>query len=99
MIPNIRRAWRLVAFSILIPGTLGWFYTWALWSSYTSFPRAPVPDIGRVYSRGIHGITIYQTLAEKNKLDLLLRASAVVSVVGFALAIVEEEKWKRSHIK
>jgi hypothetical protein len=99
MILRIRRAWRLVALSVLIPGILGWFYTWALWSSYTSLPRVPAPDAGRVYPRGIHGITVYQTLKERNKLDFLLRASVMFSAVGFALAIIEEETWKRSHPK
>ena len=69
----------------------------ALWSGSTYLPRSPVPAEGRIYPRGIHGVTVYQTLAERNKLDFLLRASTIVSVIGFTWAIIEEEKWKRSH--
>jgi hypothetical protein len=87
----------MIANLILIPGVIGWFYTWALWSGSTYLPRSPIPAEGRIYPRGIHGITVYQTLAERNKLDFSLRASSIVSVIGFTLAIIEEEKWKRSH--
>ena len=97
MIRRIERVWRLVALSILIPGVIAWFYTWALWSGYTYLPRHPIPGEGRIYPRGIHGITVYQTLEERNKLDFSLRASIAICGVGFAVAVVEEERWKRLH--
>ena len=97
MIRKVRRLWRLVALSILIPGVIAWFYTCALWSHYSYLPRYPIPAEGRNYPRGIHGITVYQTLAERNKLDFMLRASIAICAVGFTLAIIEEERWKRLH--
>jgi hypothetical protein len=97
MTPRIKRLWRVIAISVLIPGVISWFYTWALWSGYTYLPRHPIPAEGRIYPRGIHGITVYQTLAERNKLDFFLRLSIIISAAGFTLAILEEERWKRLH--
>ncbi len=99
MIRRVKRLWRAIALCILIPGTIAWFYTWALWSGYTYLPRSPIPAAGRIYPRGIHGITVYQTLAERNRLDFMLRASISLSIVGLALVIFEEEKWKILHPK
>jgi hypothetical protein len=95
--PKAKRLWRAVALAIFIPGALLWFYTWALWSSYTDLPRRPIQAEGRIYPRGIHGITVYQTRQEQNKLDILLWVSIPASIAGFALAALEEERWRRSH--
>ena len=84
---------------ILIPGIIAWCYTGALWNSYATLPRTPDSAAGRVYPIGVHGLTVYQTLAQRDRLNLLLRTSAIVFSLGFALAVIEEEKWKRSHPK
>jgi hypothetical protein len=97
MIPRVERLGRVIALSFLIPGVITWFYTWALWSGYTYLPHKPIPEEGRIYARGIHGMTVYQTLAERNRLDFLLRTSIVVCAVGFTLAAIEEQRWQRLH--
>lgn len=94
-----KRLWRVIALMILIPGAVLWLYTWALWSSYVNLPRRPIPTEGRIYPRGIHGITVYQTAEERNKLNILFRVSIPVSVIGFTLAALEEERWQRRHPK
>lgn len=97
--PKSKRLLRTIALAVLIPGAILWFYTWTLWSRYTDLPQRPLPAEGRIYPRGIHGITVYQTLQERNKLDILFRVSIPLSVVGFALAALEEERWRRTHPK
>lgn len=96
---RIMRPWRAIALTILVPGLILWFYTWALWSGYANLPQRPIPSEGRTYPRGIHGITVYQTLQERNRLDTLFRVSIPVSAVGFVLAALEEERWRRKHQK
>lgn len=97
--PKAKRFWRTIALTILIPGALLWFYTWVLWSSYADLSQRPIPAEGRIYPRGIHGITVYQTAQERNKLDVLFWVSIPVSFAGFALAALEEERWRRRRTK
>ena len=91
---KVKRPWRIVALAVLIPGMALWFYTWSLWSSYAYLPRDPNPVDGRIFPRGIHGLTVYQTLPEQNRLDRFLRVSIAISALGFALAAIEEERWR-----
>jgi hypothetical protein len=94
-----KRLWRSIALAILIPGLALWLYTWSLWFNYAYLPNKRIPAEGRIYPRGIHGITVFQTLQERNKLDVLFRISIPTLAIGFVLAALEEERWRRRHPK
>jgi hypothetical protein len=62
-------------------------------------PKSPEPDQMRMTPRNIHGIVVYQTVEEDQRLSLMEGASVGIFVVGLGLGLVYLEKWgsARSH--
>lgn len=72
-------------------------YGTGLWSHYLHvLPRVADPTIGRVYPRNIHGIVVFQTHAEKLRLDLIDDISISVFFAGLIIGGLEERHWKRT---
>ena len=58
-----------------------------------SLPKTPTPDEQRMTPRNIHGVVIYQTVDEDERLSTLEYSSVSVFLVGLLLGIVYLEKW------
>ena len=92
-----KRIWRAVALVLAIPALLAWTYGAGLESSYQRLlPQVANPMIGRVFPRNIHGIVVFQTHAEKLRLDLIEGISISAFFAGLTIGGLEERHWRRS---
>jgi hypothetical protein len=58
-----------------------------------TLPQSPAPDEMRMTPRGIHGMVVYQTAEEDQRLSLIEDSSIGVFLVGLGLGLVYLEKW------
>jgi hypothetical protein len=87
-------ALRILSLLFLLPGLAGMIVSAAISTYYlSSMPRQPDLEEDRVVARGIHGITIYQTEEEDQRLSLIEYGSVGFFVVGLVLGVVYLEKW------
>ncbi len=95
-----KRIWRVVSISLMMPALLAWIYATGLESDYAKvLPRLPNPTVGRVYPRNIHGVVVFQTYAERMKVNLTEGISIGVFFVGLLIGGLEERHWKRTSPK
>src|SRR5579872_6492714 len=87
--------WRAISISIFVPGLLGWVYSAYLFNSFAQLPQRPDPPTGRVYERGIHGLTVYLTHTEGESLTYWTWISGTIVSVGFLIGAIEDRVWKR----
>jgi hypothetical protein len=91
---------RFFALLFLLPGLAGLIVSAMISTSYLeTMPKSPEPDQMRMTPRNIHGIVVYQTVEEDQRLSLMEGASVGIFVVGLGLGLVYLEKWgsARSH--
>ncbi|MGO9517739.1 MAG: hypothetical protein ACLPND_11890 [Candidatus Korobacteraceae bacterium] len=92
-----RRVWRTVAIVLMVPALAVWLYTGVIWNRYlNTLPRVPDPTTGRVYPLNIHGVVVFQTHAEKLRLDLTDYISFGVFALGGLIGAIEERHWRRT---
>jgi len=85
---------RFLSLLFLLPGLAGLILSAMLSTHYLdTMPRWPVPDESRMVPRGIHGVTIYQTKEEDQRLNLMEFSSVGVFLTGLGLGLVYLEKW------
>lgn len=58
-----------------------------------NLPRFPVPAEQRITPRSVHGVVIYQTVQEDERLSVMEYTSVSVFLVGLLLGIAYLEKW------
>jgi hypothetical protein len=87
----------MVASVLIVPALAVWLYTAVIWNRYfETLPRVPNPVTERIYPRNIHGIVVFQTHAEKVRLDMMSCVSLAVLTLGIVIGILEERHWKRT---
>ena len=87
-------ALKFCALLFLLPGLAGLIISAVMSTHYLdTMPRLPDPVAHRLVPRGIHGITIYQTVAEDRDLDVMEYSSVGVFLLGLVLGGVYLEKW------
>lgn len=92
-----RRMWRAVSILLMGPALAVWLYTGVIWNRYLdTLPRSPEPAIGRIYPLNIHGIVVFQTHAEKLRLDLTSNISFGALALGGLIGLLEERHWRRT---
>jgi|ERR1035441_5064296 hypothetical protein len=85
---------RFFSLLFLLPGLAGLIVSAMVSLHYLdSMPRLPVPEEMRMVPRNIHGVVIYQTRAEDEKLTIMEDSSVGIFVIGFALGCVYLRKW------
>jgi hypothetical protein len=85
---------KFFALVFLLPGLAGLIVSAMISTHYLdTMPRWPVPEEHRIIPRGIHGTTVYQTLAENRELNTIEFSSVGVFLVGLALGVVYLEEW------
>jgi len=78
----------------LLPGLAGLIISAIISTHYLdTMPRSPVPEQQQTVPRGIHGVTVYQTVAEDRRLNVIEYTSVGVFLVGLTLGLVYLEKW------
>ncbi len=92
-----KRIWRTIAIVLMVPALAVWLYSGTIWNRYLrTLPHAPDQTTGRIYPRNIHGIVVFQTLAEERRLDLTQNISIGVFFLGLVIGALEEKNWKRT---
>jgi hypothetical protein len=91
-------ALRFFSLLFLLPGLAGLIYSAMVSTSYLErLPRMPQPTELRMTPRNIHGIVVYQTQDEDQRLTVMEDTSIVVFLVGLALGLVYLRKWGIAH--
>jgi hypothetical protein len=84
----------LFSLLLLLPG-LGGLVISAMVSTHylETLPRTPIPSEMRMSPRNIHGVVVYQTNDEDQKLTILEDSSVGVFLLGLTLGLVYLRKW------
>jgi hypothetical protein len=85
---------RFFSLLFLLPG-LGGLVISAMVSTHylETLPRTPIPSEMRMMPRNIHGVVVYQTDEEDQKLTILEDTSVGVFLVGLMMGLVYLRKW------
>ena len=88
------RTLKFFSLLFLLPG-LGGLIASAMVSTHylDTMPHWPVLEENRVIPRGIHGVTVYQTPKEDQKLSRLEYSSVTIFSLGLVLGLVYLENW------
>jgi hypothetical protein len=85
---------KFFALLFLLPGLAGLVFSAMVSTDYLeNLPKSPIPSEQRMTPRNVHGIVIYQTVAEDERLSIMEYSSVSVFLVGLVLGIVYLEKW------
>jgi hypothetical protein len=88
---------KFFALFFLLPGLGGLIFSAMVSTNYLEImPKSPVPAEQRLTPRNVHGIVIYQTVQEDNRLSAMEYGSVSVFLVGLLIGIVYLEKWSYS---
>lgn len=85
---------KFFALLFLVPGLGGLVFSAEVSTSYLAkLPKSPAPSEHRTIAREVHGVVVYQTAAEDERLSAMEYGSISVFLLGLLLAIVYLEKW------
>jgi hypothetical protein len=97
MTASARRIWRTVSIVLMVPGLAVWIYSGTIWNQYIhTLPRTPDQAIGRMYPRNIHGVVVFQTRAERLRLDLTQDIAIGTFFLGLLIGAIEDRYWPRT---
>lgn len=85
---------RFFALLFLLPGLGGLIVSaWVSANYLETLPRMPLPAEARMTPRDIHGVIVYQTVAEDRRLSIMEDSSVGIFAVGLTLGLVYMRKW------
>ena len=85
---------KFFALLFLLPGLAGLIFSATISTVYLeNLPKSPMASEQRMTPRNVHGIVIYQTVQEDERLSIMEYSSVSVFLVGLVLGIVYLEKW------
>jgi hypothetical protein len=85
---------RLISLMFLLPGLGGLVISAMVSTQYLeTLPRTPIPSEMRMVPRNIHGVVVYQTDDEDQRLSIMEAASVGVFLVGLTMGLVYLRKW------
>lgn len=80
-----------MATSMLLIGLAGVVWTTSIWYKYQgTLPREPDAPGGRVYPLNVHGIVVYQTREERDRLNEIQYWSFVIFGTGVLTGIIQK---------
>ena len=89
---------KFFALLFLLPGLGGLVFSAMVSTDYLeNLPHFPAPAEQRMTPRNVHGVVIYQTAQEDQRLSIAEYSSVSVFLVGLLLGIVYLEKWSSQH--
>ena len=85
---------KFFALLFMLPGLGGLVFSAMISTSYLeSLPKSPNPAELRMTPRNVHGVVIYQTVEEDQRLSAMEYSSVTVFLIGLVLGIIYLEKW------
>jgi hypothetical protein len=94
MLRNNLPVLKFFALLFLLPGLAGLVTSAVVSTNYLeTMPKSPEPTQERMTPRNVHGVVIYQTVKEDQRLSAMEYTSVSVFLVGLLLGIVYLEKW------
>jgi hypothetical protein len=85
---------KFLALLFLLPGLGGLIFSAMVSTDYLQqMPKSPAPSEQRMTPRNVHGVVIYQTVREDQRLSIMEYTSVSVFLIGLVLGIVYLEKW------
>jgi hypothetical protein len=91
---RLQRIWKLATSLTAIVGLVGWLWSSQIWFDYQrTLPRSPNVAAGRIYPLNVHGIVVYQTNAERLRLDKTQYASVAVFGLSALLAVLYRRRF------
>ena len=85
---------KFFALLFLLPGLGGLVFSAMVSTDYLeTLPKSPTPAEQRMTPRNVHGIVVYQTVQEDQRLSMMEYSSVSVFLVGLLLGIAYLEKW------
>jgi hypothetical protein len=85
---------KFFALLFLLPGLGGLVFSAMVSTDYLeNLPRSPAPSEQRMTPRNVHGIVVYQTIQEDQRLSAMEYGSVSVFLAGLLLGVVYLEKW------
>jgi hypothetical protein len=85
---------KFFALLFLLPGLGGLVFSAMVSTDYLeNLPRFPAPAEQRMTPRNVHGVVVYQTVQEDERLSAMEYSSVSVFLMGLLLGIVYLEKW------
>jgi hypothetical protein len=88
---------KFFALLFLLPGLGGLVFSAMVSTDYLeNLPKSPTPNEQRMTPRNVHGIVVYQTVSEDERLSAMEYSSVSVFLVGLLLGIIYLEKWSSS---
>jgi hypothetical protein len=88
---------KFFALLFLLPGLGGLVFSAMVSTDYLeNLPKSPSPTEQRMTPRNVHGIVVYQTESEDQRLSIMEYGSVTVFLIGLVLGVVYLEKWSSS---
>jgi hypothetical protein len=85
---------KLFALLFLLPGLGGLVFSAMVSTDYLeNLPKSSNPHEQRMVPRSVHGVVIYQTVREDQRLSMMEYGSVSVFLTGLLLGIIYLEKW------
>ena len=87
---------RRLAFALLFTGFATLLAYVVLWTHYYDIlPRSPQSATGRTYVMNMHGIGVYATQKERNRLDLLENVFIILLFAGIVGAVLTDPQYRQ----
>jgi hypothetical protein len=85
---------KFFALLFLLPGLAGLVFSAMVSTNYLeSLPKSPAPAEQRMTPRNVHGVIVYQTPSEDQRLTLMEYGSVSIFMIGLVLGVVYLERW------
>lgn len=85
---------RYISLLFLLPGLAGLVLSTSMSTDYLrTLPRQPDLPTMRMYPRNIHGVIVYETQSEDQKLSIIEYGSTTIFFIGLATGLIYLRKW------
>jgi hypothetical protein len=93
----IKKFWSVVIISTWLLGVVGLAWTAGIWYQYQlNLPRRAEPANGRSYPLNVHGIVVYQTREERDRLNRFQFSSITLCAVSVLMTVTYKLKFRES---
>jgi hypothetical protein len=90
----IKTWWKRIAITLFLLALSDGIWTSHVWYQYqATLPRRPDTATGNLYPLNVHGIVVYQTRDQRDRLDRLDYSSFGLMILAFAVGFIHTKKF------